>query len=219
MLKNIFFILACLTLTSCFEILEEVSLNEDGSGTFKLTLNLSQSKTKLKSVMLMDKVNGHKVPSKEEVKTEITKACTVAKTVDGISNVTNQIDFENFIFSLSCNFKNINSLNKLVYELRKSKEKKETPFEKHYEYNSTTKEFKRNFDFIWQNEFNKLQKNDKEVFDGANYIAVYRFQKEVNTSSNKEAQLSPNKKNVMLRIKASDVISKKSTLKNQLKLK
>lgn len=219
MLKNIFIILICFSLTGCFEILEEVSLNENGSGKFKLTLNLSQSKTKLKSIMLMDKVNGHKVPSKEEVKNEIVKACNIARAVEGISNVNNTIDFDNFIFTLSCDFKNTTSLNKLVYEVRKSKEKVQTPFEKHYEYNPSTKELKRNFTFLWEEEFNKLQQADKDVFDGANYIAIYRFKNEVKLMSNKEAKISPNKKNVMLKLKATDIIKKKSTIKNKLKLK
>lgn len=219
MIKYILLILICLFLTGCFEILEEVSLKEDGSGNFKITLNLSQSKTKLKSIMLMEKVNGHRMPSKEEVKTEIIKAKNIAKTIEGISEVEEKIDFDNFIFSLSCNFKNINDINTLVYKLRESKEKIKTPFEKHYEYSKSEQEFKRNFTFLWGNEFNKLQQSDKDIFEGANYIAIYRFNKEVSSVLNKEAKVSSNKKNVMLKLKATDVINKKSTIKNQLKLK
>ena len=60
-----FLVLLC---TSCFELVEELTLNENGSGEYEFTANLSQSKTKLKSIMLMDKVNGYEVPSQEKIK-------------------------------------------------------------------------------------------------------------------------------------------------------
>lgn len=220
MIKKVFlFLMVSFLFTGCFEILEEVSLKEDGSGTFKLTMNLSQSKTKLKSVMLMEKVNGHKVPSKAEVKAEVEKACNIARNTPGISGVSSKVDFENYIFTIKCNFKNIQSLNRMTQKIRASKEKKTTPFEKHYEYNNTTKEFKRNFKFLWGEDFSKLNQKDKDVFKQANYISVYRFEKEVVTTSNKKAKVSPNKKNILLRISALDIINHKSTIKNQIKLK
>ena len=61
---KISFFLVFFSFTSCFEIVEEVTLKKDGSGEMSFSINLSQSKTKLNSIMLMDSINGYKVPKK-----------------------------------------------------------------------------------------------------------------------------------------------------------
>lgn len=52
------FILLCFS--SCFQVIEEINLTKAGSGTVNLTLNLSASKTKVASVMLMDSIQGYR---------------------------------------------------------------------------------------------------------------------------------------------------------------
>jgi len=46
-----------LSLSSCFEIVEEITMNDDGSGNILMTLNFSRSKSKIKSILLMDSIN------------------------------------------------------------------------------------------------------------------------------------------------------------------
>ncbi|MBL0359080.1 MAG: hypothetical protein IPP72_20435 [Chitinophagaceae bacterium] len=61
-------ILSCaFLLQSCFEIIEQVFVKNDGTGTFQLVLNMSKSKTKISSILKMKTVNGHAVPTKEEI--------------------------------------------------------------------------------------------------------------------------------------------------------
>jgi hypothetical protein len=52
--------------TSCFEIIEEVNMNEDGTGSFNFTINMSQSKIQINSMFLLDSVNGRPMPKKED---------------------------------------------------------------------------------------------------------------------------------------------------------
>ncbi len=71
---NYIFVFALLLIcTGCFEIIEEVSLNEDGSGKVTLTLNLSRSKTRINSIMLLDSVNNYEVPSEQEIRQHFAK--------------------------------------------------------------------------------------------------------------------------------------------------
>ena len=210
---------SCLFLTSCFEILEEVTLNENGSGEFEFTANLSQSKTKLKSIMLMEKVNGYKVPSQKEVKDEIDKICALAKNTKGITGVKKTIDFENFIFSFSCKFDSVETLNKVVKNIRLSKKVNNSNHDNQYSYNRQSKTFQRNFNNSLKAEFSKLKAEDKKVVKDANYIAIYRFKKEVKSVSNSKTKTSPNKKATMLKVKIVDVINKKASIKNTVKLK
>ena len=215
----IFLILSCFFLTSCFEILEEVTLNKNGSGEFEFTANLSQSKTKLKSIMLMEKVNGYKVPSQKEVRAEIDKICALAKKTKGITAVKKTIDFENFIFSFSCKFDSVETLNKVVKNIRLSKNVKNANHDNQYSFNRATKSFQRNFNNVFKGEYSKLKAEDKKVFKDANYVAIYRFKDEIKSVSNTKVKTSPNKKATMLKVKIVDVINKKSSIKNTIKLK
>ena len=54
----ILFIFLIPTLSSCFQIIEEITMRNDGTGDVLLTINLSQSKTKVATVMLLDSVQG-----------------------------------------------------------------------------------------------------------------------------------------------------------------
>ncbi len=106
-MKRIFPLLICglsLTFQSCFDIIEEVSLKTDGSGNFKMVLNMSRSKTKINSIMKMKTVNGHDVPTKTEIKQKVADIESVVKKTTGISNVKTSLDFENYIASITCNF-------------------------------------------------------------------------------------------------------------------
>ena len=128
-------------LQSCFEIIEQVTLKNDGSGSFMLTLNMSKSKTKLNSFTKMKTVNGHKVPTKEEINKKIAEMeKTVAKTV-GLSNVKTTVDYDNYIAVLSCNFLKIAQINTVVININE-KEKGNNKFvEKSYEYDAATNIF------------------------------------------------------------------------------
>ena len=63
-----FYFLLILLLTSCIEIIEDLKLNSDGSGTFKYSINLSQSKTKTSAILALDSLYGEKVPKISEIK-------------------------------------------------------------------------------------------------------------------------------------------------------
>ncbi|WFO15142.1 hypothetical protein M601_014875 [Cellulophaga baltica 4] len=110
--------------TSCFEVLEEINLNSDGSGTMLVTFNLSRSKSKIASVMLLDSVNGYKVPSKDDINLALKDAENHLKTINGISNIKKTADFENYIFTLSCNFDKVANLDAVFQDLIRQQNKK-----------------------------------------------------------------------------------------------
>jgi len=212
-------VLFLLLLTSCFELVEEVTLQPDGSGEFEFTANLSQSKTKLKSIMLMDKVNGYTVPSQSEVRKEIEAICRLATKTKGITKVDKTIDFENFIFSFRCHFDSIESLNEVVKNFRMSKKVVNSNHDKQFTYDKQKKVLTRNFDAALKQEYSRLKTEDKQVLKGATFVSIFRFQKEVQSTTNIKTKTSPNKKATMLKVKIVDVVNKKSTLKNTVKLK
>jgi hypothetical protein len=220
---NFFLLLISLTLfTSCFEILEEISLNADGSGNMLVTFNLSKSKSKIASIMLLDSVNGYKVPSKEDIGSALKEAKNHLKTIDGISNIKTTTDYDNYIFTISCNFSSTDNLDTVFKDLiSKHNKKSKTNFNTtNFSFNKSTNAFKRSFsydDSIKRN-FNKLNSENRKIFEDANYTSIYRFENDVEQVSNTNAKISPNKKAVFLKVDLMSLILGKKNITNTIQL-
>jgi hypothetical protein len=207
-----------LMLQSCFEIIEQVFVKEDGSGTFQLVLNMSKSKTKINSIMKMKKVNGHDVPDKEEIAKKVNELEKTIRQTPGISNVKTSLDFDNYVATLSCSFNKVNSLNAAVKNIG-NKEKTNNPaLEKSYDYDAAGKLFSRLNKFSLKDEYYKMSNADREIFATANYTSIFRFANDVAATSNKESKVAGNKKAVMLKLNALDVITGKKSIENKINL-
>jgi len=207
---------SCLLLfQSCFEIIEQVFIKNDGSGNFQLVINLSKSKTRVNSIMKMKTVNGHDVPTKAEI-TE--KLAAIEKTIAGtagISNVKTNLDFTNYIATLTCDFSKVAQLNTVVKNIN-DKEKGKQKIEKSFDLDAATNVFSRLNKFQFREDYNKMSNADKEIFSGANYTAIYKFEKPVSQVSNKDANVSPSKKAVMLKLNVLDIITNKKSIENKI---
>ncbi len=215
---KVFFLGLFILCTSCFEIIEEVSFNKDGSGHVTLTMNLSQSKTKLNSIMLLDSVNNYKVPSKTEIKNKITQIIQKVKQIDGISNVQNTSNFTEYIFTVSCDFKNVEALNTVISNFSSKKDAAIIKQQKHFSFDSSQNTFTRNYHYNLSQEFKKTNMEDRKVFETATMTTIYRFENSIVSSKNPTAKISGSKKAIMLRVNAQDVIKNKNSIKNQIKL-
>ena len=208
--------------TSCFEILEEINLNSDGSGTMLVTFNLSKSKTKLASIMLLDSVNGHKIPSKDDINRALKDAENHLKTINGITNIKKTADYQNYIFTISCNFDKVVSLDAVFQELiRKQNKKEQTNFNTtNFSYDKNTNNFQRKFtyDAALKKAFYKLKGEDRKIFEYATYTSIYRFNDSVENVSNSNAKVSPNKKAVLLKIDVMALILGEKSIANTIQL-
>lgn len=215
-IKFFFGIVTLLLFSSCFEIVEEVSFNKDGSGHVNLTFNLSKSKTRINSMMLLDTVNGYKVPSKDEIKKEINKAIAKIKQTKGISNVKNTSNFNEYIFTISCDFTDVDALNTVIANFSSAKDAAAIKKHKHFKFNKSTNTFTRSHHFNINREFNKTKAKDREVFKTATFTSIYRFENPIISSQNKNAKISGSKKAIMFRANAQDIIKGNKSIKNQI---
>ncbi len=202
--------------TSCFEIIEEVSFNKDGSGHVTLTMNLSKSKTRLNSMMLLDSVHNYKVPSKTEIKNQITQALQKVKQIDGISNVKNSSDFNEYIFTVSCDFTNVEALNTVISNFSTKKDAAIIKQQRHFSFNKAQNTFTRNYHYNISKEFKKTNMEDRKVFETATMTTIYRFKTPIISSKNPTAKISGSKKAIMLRVNAQDIIKNRNSIKNQI---
>lgn len=205
-----------LFLTSCFDILDKVNIKADGSGEYTLILNASKSKTRLASISKMETINGKKVPKRSEIEGKINEAARIFKGVPGISNVKTAMDFDNYIIKLSCNFKKIENINAGLEQLKaKNIVGKMIPTQI-YSHNIEKKAFVRNKINTFKNDYDKLSKADKEIFNDAKYISVLQFENPVKSKTNTSYVLSPNRKALKLEGNILDFILQKKQIQNTI---
>ncbi|WP_437918923.1 hypothetical protein [Sphingobacterium sp. LRF_L2] len=213
------FIIGSLLFSSCLDFVEQIDMHNDGSGSIKATLNLSKSRTKVASLMKLKNVNGIKIPTEASIKQEMQNAVNTLKNTAGISNVKYNLDFDNYIATLSCDFKTINALNTFSSTLSKQFKIQITSYN-NYSFNPNTQTFVRNYTHTTNlaKEFSKIAKEDQKLFEDAYYTNIIRFQKGVKSQTNNAAKLSSNSQAVLLKIKATDLIQGSSSLANTITL-
>lgn len=206
-----------ISLTSCFELIEQVFVKKDGSGNMQLTLNLSKSKTKINSIRQMKTINGRDVPSENEIRQKIKELQTSVAKTKGITEVKTTIDLDNYIVTMSCNFTNANMLNGIVKSIAKTGADAKY-LEKSYNYDAATNSFERLNKISVKKDYNKLSNADKEVFATANYTSIYKFENTINSATNADAKISPSKKAIMLQHNVLDIIMGKKSIENKISL-
>jgi len=218
--KTIYLLLfACMLLfQSCFEIIEQVFIKTDGSGNLELVLNLSKSKTKLNSIIKMKTVNGHTVPSKEEITQKVSDIEKTIRQTAGISNVKTKLDFDNYILTLNCNFTKVASLNAAIKNISEKESQQKKALNRSYEYDAAAKTFTRFNQFSLKDDYQKLSNADREIFATANFTSIFRFENDVTGTSNKESKIAGSKKAVMLKLNALDIITNKKSIENKINL-
>ncbi len=215
---GLLYIVSILSLTSCFEVVEKITLHNNGSGNATFTLNMSKSRTKLKSIMKMETVNGKKVPSKLEIQNKVKRVEAIVRNVPGISNVKTTLDFENFIGEFSCNFTDVAQLNNVIKAMQTEGLIKKGLSTRNYDYSKEKKEFKRIHEVDLKSRYEKMSAADKKVLEEANYTSVVQFDQPIKSYSNQSAKLSKSKKGMMLKASVLDIINSRKSIENTIKI-
>ncbi|MBL1279428.1 MAG: hypothetical protein COA33_004115 [Fluviicola sp.] len=186
--------------SACIEIIDDITINDDGSGTFKYTVNLSSSKVKINSILALDSLDGKKVPSLSEIQEKLHELSNSLRTKEGISNVDFHADYDNFIFKIKCDFTSLSLLQNAVEELAIKENKGVAIPELKKEWLTFENDsLVRSVPKITLIKAKKINKRDAELLKEGSYTSITRFQKVVDTFSNNSAKLSKNRKAVMVR--------------------
>lgn len=184
--------------SGCFEIVEDITIHNNGSGEFYYTVNMSQSKTRLDLIMKEDSSEGYRIPSKQEIDADILRAKTTLEKSAGITNVVTTTDWTNYIFSLKFGFSSMDNLNAAVEAISAefAADHKALP-EASGNFAFAGKIFTRktNYDATKQN----LSETEKNVLRNATYTCIYRFDQAVKSSNCTKSKISANGKSVMTR--------------------
>ena len=199
----------CCLFSSCFDFVEDINIKSNGSGTIKATLNLSKSSTKVSSLLKLKSINGIKIPSTQEIKSETEGMIRILKKTEGISNVQYSLDFTNYIASVSCSFTSIDALNTFSKALG-THFKSTLGNNNSYNYNVKTGQFTRSYRYSpsLSKEYAKISQTDQKYFDDAYYTQIIRFDKTIKSQKHARA--------VFLKLKATELINGTSSLGNTI---
>lgn len=151
--KNLFLLLLAvgsLSLTGCLHIVEELTMRNNGSGSYKLTFDLSEMKDMLDMVKSMAADSTGQAPaegmgelgnpmSMMGMKSESMELMNALKALPGVSNVAESNDTVKLVSSFSFDFADAAALNRALHAIYKDR------FDKKIEdpYKNSKKKFER----------------------------------------------------------------------------
>ncbi|MCB0661821.1 MAG: hypothetical protein KDC24_03695 [Saprospiraceae bacterium] len=223
-LKWLFLVLMGSTmLTSCFDILEEVTYHKDGSGEFRYVFDMSGLKPMMDMVAAMDTTGEMSMDTLSSLSREF------ASKVDGlagISSIEEINDEDAFTYGISFKFANLDALNAAVNQLTEGPgigSGEEDLF------GGSKKKFSRLdagkisglFDEIMGEAGGENAEMAMMFFKDVSYTTVYHFDKKVKSMSNDKAELSDDKKTVTMKYYIFDEErgGKNASVANTIKLK
>lgn len=199
-LRIFLFAVLALSFTGCVEIIDDLTLNLDGSGTLKYNINLSSSKVKINSVLALDSLDGKKVPSLYDIKQKIRGIEEKLESASGMSNVTITADYDNFIFKLHCDFESLAQLQEAIKTIAVAENKgKSIPEFDHNWLLFSNQTLERSVPELTISKTKEIKDKDQKLLKTGSYTSITRFENEILKFDNEEAKLSADKKAIMLR--------------------
>ncbi|MCR9170942.1 MAG: hypothetical protein NXI10_00505 [bacterium] len=207
-------------LTSCVEIIDDLTLNLDGSGTLRYNLNLSSSKVKINSILALDSLDGKKVPSIPEIKSKVSRIEEMLNEQAGISNAKIEADYANFIFKLNCDFGSLEELQAAMKKVIIDQNKNKPIPELDYKWLSFAENtLQRSVPELTIKKSKEIKDTDRDLLRDGTYTSITRFESEVDHYDNESARLSANKKAVMIRTDPYSLTQNPHLLDNVIYLK
>ncbi len=207
-------------LTSCFENSEEIKIKADGSGSFAMIVNLSQSRSEIASAMKLDSFFGMNLPSLDDIKKNVSEMKSKLNSSQGISNVVVTEDYTNYIVEVKGNFSSIQHFNAAARNIPIALGADASKIQNAYQYTATDTGFSRQIYAAWdENGRRKAENMAGNKINNASYTFIFKSEKAIASVSNPKAKISPSGKAVMLKLNGKDLLSGVNPLNLNIKYK
>jgi hypothetical protein len=201
-----FFFLLFLSLTSCIEIVEEITLHKDKSGNIKYRLETNQISSFLNS--FSDFID---LPIENRLKTEVEKFALKIKHQEGIDSVKFNIDEKSGYSLLTLSFTNQDALNNAIYSILGYKKKMFSPkYIKITNHNFQRKNFS-----PWVKKYLEKEKVDipgKELISMVTFKTIINYPVVVKKFKGKNLSLSTDRLKITQKNKLNDVFDNKTNV-------
>jgi hypothetical protein len=216
-------LIACfsLSLSSCLDILEEITIKKDGSGTYVNKMDASKASEMIAAMSALDSTGEMGAQMKFTLDALFDAQWRNYKTVAGISNI--KIDTsQSFVYQVSMNFANINALNTAMAVGKEEVEGMKNLFT----FENGLFERKNHVAALdlekiaGENEIDESTKEmTRNLMKEMTYSIVYNLPSAVKTMSNANATLTDDKKTVRFKCSFLDLMDKKISLGNKIVFK
>jgi hypothetical protein len=219
--------------SSCFDILEEYSFNRDGSGTGKMTVDMSQMIDMMAAFgSALDSTKSGEDNSIDEMFAK-NEAVESLKRIPGISNVKDLNNRDDKTIGYSFDFANIEALNTAMIAGKENLglsemmggESEENETERENSFSLAGKKFKRVMDMkmdekAQDDEDGQYMEMAMAMFQNNNYTIIYNFDRQVKkVKGNDAALISADGKSVTIKNSLGDLLKGTGTNSCELKLK
>lgn len=219
MKKIVVLSLLFLSLVSCIEISDDLTIHNDGSGTLRYKINLSASKVKVNSILALDTIDGKKVPSIQEISSKVGDFARILDAQSGISNVVIEENYTDFILKFSCDFTSIMALQSgLANAIEAVSKEKLGPEADEIWITWDGNKLKRSIPAFARAKVKSFKTNDLELLKEGSYTTISRFDRQIDRFENPLGTLSKNKQAVMMKSNAYSIKENQDLLENTIHL-
>jgi len=222
---------ACLILlpfvSGCYEIREEVDIKKDGSGTYALVLDLSQSKALIEMAMAMPENQG-KIPF-AELDSSFAKGTARFKNMPGISQIQPLNNRQDYVFGMKFDFKDVTALNQALQKATTDAgptSQMAGPAPQIYKFTKRTLERTGDFFLKGLTDMSSLTADNaenaeqiKDLLKSASYVGLIRTEGKIKKFSNPKAELSYTAKEVRFSANLLDLLEDRANCANTVKFK
>lgn len=209
----------CFALFSCVEIIDDITIHNDGSGVWKLKINLSESLVKINSVLALDSINGVKVPTKAEIHQRVISFKNTLANQEGIKSVDIQEDMEHYVWNVSVSFNTTQALENAVVNALKEQKINGVKIPVGGIVRKSGDIITKQFPFDLMALKSKVKEEDWRRLSDGKYISIMRFDTEILKNSNSRYSISKNNMATMAGYSIGECIENPSIIDNQTQLK
>ena len=207
------------SLVSCIEISDDLTIHNDGSGTLRYKINLSASKVKVNSILALDSLDGKKVPSIQEISGKVGEFAKILDAQTGISNVLIEENYTDFILKFSCDFTSIMALQAgLANAIEAVSKEKLGPEADEIWITWDGNKLKRSIPAFARAKVKAFKSNDLELLKEGTYTSITRFDRPIEKFDNTLGTLSKSKTAVMVKTSAFSIKENQDLLENTIYL-
>jgi len=211
MKKTFLFFLPLILFSGCIDIVEEITINPDKSGTVTFSMDMGT----LGGFAMNLGENYMQGTLLEQMKNLPETAAGILKNINGLSNITSVTNKKGF-YSISFNFKDPKDLNNALYKLFDTKKPLFAP---NYIRIKKHKIVKKNYAPVIKLFLKKYkdQIKDNSILKLINYKTVFNLPTEVKKISNKKSTLSANKKTLEFKCTIEDLLTTNVNIGNKIR--
>ena len=202
------FALGCIAicLSSCFDILEMISFNKDGSGSYTTTLDVSGLRDQMKMLASMDTTGKMESGFNYSMDSTYKESIRKYKTVNGITKVVGNTAKENE-YTISFDFASVDALSQAIYIDKNTEDAKNIYSWKNGNF------FRKNNDLNLVDDTDEEQAEMMKSFIAENkYTIIVNAPGKIKSTGNRNAVISEDKKSVKLVTKLTDLLDANSSL-------